>query len=139
MDEALVLADALEGTKPAAEATIKYKLYPTLQQWTQIRKAFGAAAFTYNKCVATLEKGLVEANKKDLRAYAVNSDSELVKVNAWLSNVPYDIRGGAVLDLLIARKGLFTKVKNDTIKSFKTKFRSRKQASQAIHLPHKHY
>ena len=58
--------------------------------------------------------------------YSLNSDSDLIKANACVSEVPYDMRDGATLDILNAVKGLRTKMKNGTLTGFNMKFRCRK-------------
>src|SRR5438128_1322436 len=51
----------------------------------------------------------------------------------------YDMRDGAMMDVLDARKGLMTKIQNKTLSTFNMKFRSKKQPSRTIRLFHKHY
>lgn len=114
-------------------------MYPTQEQWVKIRKAFGATIFTYNRCVEAIKNKAVQPNKKDLKAYTLNSDADVIKDHPWLLDASYDMRDGALMNVLDAKKELMTKIKNKTLTTFNMKFRSRKQPSRTIRLYHKRY
>ena len=67
MDEKPALTGEPDGSKLLAEAAIKYRRYPTPQQWIKMREAFDVVTWTYIKCVEALNTRLVKANKRDLR------------------------------------------------------------------------
>lgn len=102
----------------------------------------GASRWTYNTCLNGINNGLtgktktgkVKKSKKALRAYCINSDSQIFKENDWLKNTPYDIRDEAMNDLVNAFKGCFSKGKK-----FKMKFKSKKDKKDSIVIRKKHW
>jgi putative transposase len=104
------------------------ELRKKLGQW------FGAARWTYNQCVATWNKHEGRVSFKKLRRNFVNSRAHKDKKTEWLFNVPYEVRHGAFRDFCEVVKIEKKKRKKDPTHEFKFKFRSRKDASEAILL-----
>jgi len=77
--------------------------------------------------------------RKYYRDLFVNKDSPAVQENPWLEDVPYDVRDGAVTDILHNLSTNFIKLKNRSIKTFRLSFRSKKDKTQSIHIEKKHY
>ena len=65
---------------PVEMKTKKIRVYPTDE--TTLRRWFGAARWTYNQCLNGIKKGVVDRNKKSLRAYVINADSDLLHVES---------------------------------------------------------
>ncbi|NBP03464.1 MAG: transposase [Proteobacteria bacterium] len=111
--------------------TRKIKLYPTQQQKRKLRMAFGAARWTYNKCLERIKKAECKVNVKELRKLCVNNDNLNDK---WLLDTPYDIRDEALRDLYKSYQVNFK-----SGKPFKKQFRSKKDGFQTIVIHKKHW
>jgi putative transposase len=114
--------------------TRKYPLRPTPEQAALLTKWIGAARWTYNHCLALVDECGMARNEKTLRAAAIRSDSPALRENPWLVETPDDIRDEAMRDLLKAYKTCFSQLGSKRIKTFKCKFRSKKDPSQTITL-----
>jgi putative transposase len=98
-----------------------------------LRKWFGDARYTYNACLTLCESDKANRNAKALRAAIVASEA-VPEDKRWLLDTPYNIRDGAVNDLLEAYKTNFAKRKKDAKHTFHMRFRSRKASSQSIDI-----
>jgi len=106
----------------------KIRVFPTLNQRKTLDEWFGAARWTYNKCLEAIKAKMASLNKKSLRALALNSDSALVKENKWLLDTPYDFRDEAMNDLLKAYDSNFAAGRTN----FEIHFRSKKDNTQSL-------
>jgi hypothetical protein len=125
----------LHESKGSAESTSKSKkepvgkarkirLYPTGNVLQHLHDWFGAARWTYNRCLEAVKKG-VPLNKKALREHCVNqSFIDAHPEFKWLNDTPYDIRDEGMNDLLKAYKFCFSKGEK-----FEIRFRSKKKTS----------
>ncbi|NBP00488.1 MAG: transposase [Proteobacteria bacterium] len=111
--------------------TRKIKLYPTQQQKQKLKMAFGAARWTYNKCLERIIKAECKVNVKDLRKLCVNNANINDK---WLLDTPYDVRDEALRDLYKSYQVDFK-----SGKAFKKQFRSKKDGFQTIVIHKKHW
>ena len=121
--------------KPQAGKTRKVRLYPNTKQRETLMKWFRTTRWTYNQCLAAVEKEKVLRDKKALRAKYINSEL-FKKDNKWILETPYDVRDEGMNDLLKAYKTNFSK-KNK--KKFKIKYRSKKCESESIVIHSKHW
>lgn len=107
----------------------RVRVYPTPEQRQKLARWFGAARWTYNRCVEACAPGTgtVRANVKELRAHAVN-DAALTEENglAWARAVPYDVRDEGMRDYLKALKTSRALVRAGHAKNYEISFRSRK-------------
>ncbi|KAK9233831.1 hypothetical protein V1525DRAFT_392076 [Lipomyces kononenkoae] len=116
----------------------KFRVYPTAQEKTILRKWFEAARWTYNECLRAIKVEKVRKSKKDLRARAINRVVVETLKKPWLLNTPYDILEAAMDDLLKAFASGAARHKNDT-KVFNIKYRSRRRCCQesiVVHAKH---
>jgi putative transposase len=95
----------------------------------------GTARWTYNRCLAAVQNEGVKRCKKDLRARCLNASNFKGNDNKWVLETPYDIRDEAMNDLL---KGYASNFAADR-KSFKMKFRTKKDRQQSIAILSKHW
>ncbi|MFL5811576.1 MAG: RNA-guided endonuclease TnpB family protein [Flavisolibacter sp.] len=112
-------------------------MYPTQEEQDTLNKWMDAARWTYNQCLYGILKKSVKKNKKALRAYCINTDSELVSQNSWCHDIPYDIRDEGMNDLLKAYTTCFASKK----KKFFMKFKRKKDRKESIVIhckPYKH-
>ena len=118
-----------EGVRPAERCT-KIRVFPTAKQRQVLVRWFGAARWTYNQCIAKIEgEAMVARTQKDLRAAVVNNDN-YKESNQWVLETPYEVRDGAMIDLLEAYKSNFAKWNKDKSHKFHMQFRSRKKLNQ---------
>jgi putative transposase len=107
----------------------KIRIHPTTAQKAVIRKWFGHARATYNGALEMCEAGTPK-DKKELRELLVKNQPPGFE---FLAETPYNVRDGAVDDLLDAYKANFTKIAKGQ-SHFRMSFRSRKAHSQSIHI-----
>ena len=118
----------------------KLRVFPTKQQKEKLKQWFGAARWTYNKCVevqrsgALMGKSLTE-NAKLLRSRFLKQEV-LNDDKAWLQAIPFDVRDEALRDCL---KAIDSTLANPKVRHFEMKFRSLKDESQSIVLRKKHW
>jgi len=82
-------------------------------------------------------KKKAKANKKTLRAYCLNDDSELFSdenVKTWVKETPYEVRDAAMSDFLTAYRINLDLVKQKKREHFEMKWRNKKQRSQTIRI-----
>jgi len=117
---------------PSAGKSRKIRLYPNhqqkaiLRQWcapcpcSHSRRAvvnvvvlrFGIARWIYNQCLALVKADGSLLKKKELRPRVVNNgnyDKE-DSLNPWVLKAPYEVRDGAMNDVIEAYKSNFAKV-----------------------------
>jgi putative transposase len=131
----------------ASKAKIKahqHVLRTTKKQRELFSNWFGVVRWTYNKCVEKINECKDRREKCNLtrnyyRGLFLNEESAIVQENPWLLDVPYDIRDGAVIDVLDNLTSNLTKVKNRSIKTFRLSFRAKKDKTHSIYIPKKHY
>lgn len=117
----------------------KIKLYPTTQEKEKLRKWFGAARWTYNKCLEHIrsEHSNDKMNKKILRSKFINK--EVIQEKEYIKDVPYDIRDEAMADLIKNVKSNCAKIKRKTLERFQIKFRSLKYNNQSVSIRARHF
>jgi putative transposase len=125
--------------KPPPTRTKKIRLYPTRKQRVVLAEWFGAARWTYNECLQSIEKKVMPRKQKALRAHCINSDGPLFLANHWLAKTPYDVRNDAMTDLLNAYTTAFALLKSKKQKHFAMGKRSLKAASQSIVIRRKNW
>lgn len=127
--------------KAAAERCVMIPLFPDREQLKVFKQWFGAARWTYNKCVEESRSGRTGTmNKKTLRdKYLNRNDVNQSKEWDWLLNVPFDIRDEAMKECLNAIKSNHILHKNDG-KKWELSFRTKKQKrTESITINSKHY
>lgn len=97
-----------------------------------LKKWFGASRMTYNMCLNAINNKKASVTKKDLRNKCVNSTA--IVNYPFLSDVPYDVRDSAMIDLV---NGIKTNLKKGG--KFTMKFRSKKDKVQSLSVRHKHF
>lgn len=122
----------------------KVKLHPkNMSDTRKLLKYFGIVRWCYNQGVSVINddnykeirNSLIEEEgkkgqitwKKFLRALIINKDSSAVKENPWLEEVGYDIKDGAISDLLSSMKACWTNMNKGNIDNFQIKYKSRKR------------
>lgn len=123
--------------------TLKIPLRPrNRSQLKRLQRYFGCVRWTYNQAVSLYQNAKRDKGQtwlKFLRAALINSTSAAVQQYSWLMQVGYDIRDGAIQDLLTAVKACQTKVKQGDLKEFRLSYRSRKRlASESLFLRKKY-
>lgn len=99
---------------------------------------FGAARYTYNKCIDHLkENGSLDI--QDLRSKFINRQNLKETKDQWLLRTPYEIRDFVTQELRTSLKGCFTKKNKGQITKFDFKFRSRKSLQQSIYIRSRQY
>jgi Helix-turn-helix domain len=125
----------IKSDKPPAEKSRRIRLFPTQDQRQKLRRWMGTARWTYNRCLAAVEKEGVRRSKKDLRARCLNAGNfEHDPKLKWVLETPYDVRDEAMNDLLKGYASNFAKGS-----PFKMKFRSLKDRQQSIVIHSKHW
>ena len=109
----------------------KIRLYPSREQEKTLRQWMGTARHTYNQAKVWYEKHPDKRDRMTMRLHLLNSEN----VENWQKEVPYQIRDGALGELLQAFKVNFKKMREGKIKKFTVKFRSKKDSSQSILIP----
>lgn len=132
----------------------KIRLLATADQRAWLKRWVGAGRWVYNHVVAEFKrlsaelKRMREAGEDDPKAvatvtsgFALNSlrakfaaKSAFKKDNKWMLDVPYDVRDGALLDAVRARKECLKKAKADPTFRFQLKYRSKKAPSESIYV-----
>lgn len=105
---------------------VKIKLIPTVDQRKTLNHWFNTARWTYNQTVQAIRDDTPKT-KGALREKCVHNrifQSE----NNWVLQTPYEIRDGAMNDVLLAYKTNFAAKR----KKFVVNFKSRKAASDSI-------
>ena len=125
---------------------------PTEIQRKVLNEWFNTARWIYNRCLAVVneakEKGLNYLHKKKLRELVINDDNykddpELY----WVLRTPYDIKDGAMEDLLDAfhaaeSKNTHISEKKDKAKKevkFEIHFKTKRKMSDSIRIHAKHW
>ena len=132
--------ERIKEKKPEKKTTekilkvLKIQMFLTKDEKEILKNWMGACRWTYNMCLDGINKNLVEMKPTPLRQYCVNKDSELFKKNEWLGEIPADVRGDAMRDLLAAYKSCFAKKE-----MFKMRFKSKKSKKDSICIEKKHW
>lgn len=121
----------------------KIRFYPTSIQKKHLHNFFGAHRYLYNKtisyfnnrkegdpfsCNLATMRPLIMKNNKDIN----EGDPEL-----WLKEIPYDTRQLSIKNALSSIKSSFELLKNNVIKKFHHKFKSKKEKKQTFHVDHR--
>jgi putative transposase len=128
--------------KQPPERIIKYRLYPSPQQWTKIKQLFGACTWSYNAAKQLMENKECKGSLEEMRLRILRKGSPALLENPWLGDVPVEAREGAVKDLLSAKKAVDTKVKNGQLRPDQAlyfKWQTRKQPSRSVVLRPQNY
>jgi len=136
--------DARQPTSGDAEKSPvkvrKLRVFPTKQQKEKLKQWFGAARWTYNKCVEVQRSGALRGKSKTETAKLLRSRFLKKEVlngdKAWLQAIPFDVRDEALRDCLKAIQRTLAKPE---VRHFEMKFRSLKDESQSIGLRKKHW
>lgn len=122
----------------------KIRLYPTAMEKIKLNKWFGAARWTYNKCLefqkSEYEKGNknptdAQFRKKFIENKIIGKNQEL----KWLLDIPYNVRDDGMRDLKKNVASNIQKITNGTIKHFNLKFRKARRESQSITIRPQNY
>ena len=115
----------------------KIRVYPTPSQKQTLNRWLGVYRWTYNQCVTAIKKGTAGYSLAELRNKFVNASSLVGK--SWVTDVPYDVRGEAVRDLIKAKKAYDAKrTKNQT--GFALSFKGRlHEQPQSMTIFKKHW
>lgn len=102
------------------------------------------ARWTYNECVRATKEKVCGLSRTDLRSHLLNRGSPEVEYRPWLWDVPYDVRDGAMVDVLDAHASCQAKraKEPDPAKreKYEVHFRSRKKCkTESILIRSKHY
>jgi uncharacterized protein YndB with AHSA1/START domain len=132
------IEDDDEERKEAKEEkkAIKIRVFPTKEQDAKLKRWFGAARWTYNRCVESFKTKACKMNTKEVRSRHVNN--EALQDNERAKEVPYDIRDEAMNDFRKAFEATRARAKKDG-KRFEFKFRSKKDETQSIVVLKKHW
>jgi len=112
----------------------KIRIFPNQKEKETLRTWLGSCRLSYNLCLEAVKNKKCNINKKELRAYCINLESECVKEKPFLKEIPYDVRDEGMADLIKAYKTCFSKGDK-----FKMKFRSKKDNQQSIVVHSKHW
>jgi hypothetical protein len=125
--------------------TRQVRVYPTRKQRVVLSRWMGVVRWTYNRCVAAVKTHQIPFTKKPLRTHAVTQypTSPVATQNqTWVTDVPYEIRDAATVDLINAEKTVDAnqehrqrQMRNRT----KFKFRSKKDRNQSVTVLKKNY
>lgn len=134
--------ETMTDTTTRVMRTRKIKLDVSAEQKALLMQWFGAARWTYNKCVESVQvkKELSKATKSALRQRWMNSDVLKNGEFKWALDVPYEIRDTGVLDFVAARKAEFSKKRKAGESgaqhtNAKYQFRSKKDPNgESIHI-----
>jgi transposase len=107
---------------------------------TMLRKAFGITTWVYNQCLYGIKYNVIKPTIGDCRTHYLNAQSRFVQRNPEMTDVPYDIRDEAALDLIRAQKSVETKKTKGDKASFYANFNyqrhHRKNKKIVIHAKH---
>jgi putative transposase len=117
--------------KASAAKARKIRVYPNPRQRDLLQKWFGTARWTYNKCLALIKEDRSKRSKKELRATLVNNENFVLK-DTWVTEVPYEVRDGAMVDLINAYTSNFAKKRKNNDHHFEMQFRAKKAPQEAI-------
>jgi predicted site-specific integrase-resolvase len=83
-----------EEEKPPVGRVRKIRLYPNAEERQKLTRWFGAARWTYNRCLEEVRDKGCKRTEKALRARVINADALEAggEALAWLKEIPYDIR-----------------------------------------------
>lgn len=130
----------------------KIKLFPSDKQAKRLQKYIAASRWTYNKCVEAIQLG-VPNQKQALRDHCLNSKAPIFKVfketiskktgkikkKHWALKTPYDIRNGAMEDVLTAIKANETMRAKHPGRTYELGFRTKKDKSTSIVINQSHW
>ena len=103
----------------------KIKINPTKAQKLMLNKFAGAARFTYNTCVASVNDKTHKNNKFILRnAFVTAKNNEFFENKQWLTATPKLIRQQAVFEAVKNFKSAFSNLRNKNIDKFKVRFKT---------------
>ena len=105
----------------------KIKINPTKAQKLMLNKFAGAARFTYNACVKSVNDKTHKNNKFVLRnAFVTAKNNEFFENKQWLLSTPKAIRQQAVFEAVKNFKSAFSNLRNKNIDKFKVRFKTLK-------------
>jgi hypothetical protein len=130
------------GSLPASGLTRirRVLVFPTREQETMLNQWFGACRYTYNECVALLNKvGRIPTGKDWTQwlcnRFTINENNQ--GKNKWLTKTPKHVRDGAVKDFVAALKAAHTNKKKGNIQKFRMGFRKKSDSEQSISIQRK--
>jgi len=103
----------------------KIKINPTKAQKLMLNKFSGAARFTYNACVKSVNDKTHKNNKFILRnAFVTTKDNDFFENKQWLTATPKVVRQQAAFEAVKNFKSAFSNLRNKNIDKFKVRFKS---------------
>ena len=121
---------------------IKYRVYPTQKQRKILKSWFDVARWTYNQCVNYIRNTKKsQYSKTELTRKLVNNGNFEApnECKPWVTKVPFDIRSGAIYDIVKAMDAHKAKKKENKT-GFFLHYRSRiRNPVQSIAIPKKHW
>jgi putative transposase len=132
--------DAAGEGGEAIEATVlvvhKFKLVTTPELRVILKQWFGASRWVYNHAIAHIKKNHGQRSLEVLRKLFVNNEAFKTE-NKWMTAIPNAIRDAALRDADKAYGAELKKKKANPQCEFNMKFRSKRDPSQSIELPHR--
>lgn len=117
----------------------KVRFYPTHKQAQILIGWLHTTRAVYNRGLSSFQAKEVKCNFQALRNMHVTAEPDGVPnpiVNEWELKTPKDVRAGTMMDLSIALKTNFKKLRDGLIQSFSMKYRS-KHHYPTISYPHR--
>ena len=118
------------------QITRKIRIYPNPHQRELFKKCFGSHNYFYNKAIESLKKS-PKNNLEEFRKEFIPRDTQLVKENEWMKEIPLDTREEAARKAKAAQKTGFTQLKSKIIKTFDLKYRSKRRNNNVFYCAKK--
>ena len=119
----------------------KIRIYPNNIQKKYFETFFGATRYIYNKTIEWKRKNPEEKSLQlsKIRPFIIKSNKDLEDTDEeyWLKEIPYDTRQLALKNALSSIKSSLALLKENYIKNFKHKFKSKKSRKQVFYIDHR--
>ena len=116
--------------------TIKIRLYPNKEQLIILKEWFGTHRYVYNKTINEIKDNKTKINFQILRNKLVTYETRDGIINEniqkWEIKVPKEIRAHSVKDVVKGYKTGFSNLKNNNIKKFEMRYKSKKNKNDSI-------
>ena len=142
---------AKKDAKPEINCAWKVRIRPTKKQERVLKKWFGTVRWVYNKSVEVINKQLEKGERlteteraRFIRNYCVGEGSVLARENAWLTEVPYDVRDDGRKHAMEALKSNLAKshkraANGEDRHHFKLSFRSKRDSTETLVVEARHW
>ena len=115
----------------------KVEIFPDSEQRRKIDRWLEVARWTYNQGVWATKERLIPMQISKLRAAFVNENGLALHRWLWATEVPYEIRDGAMMDLVKANKAcraknMLRKQRGEDPVAFDFRFRCKKDRRQSV-------